>query len=717
MKTFLVILLMGVVAVASADFTTTGVFDENAIDQSTATAGHQNNDIDSYASGLTAADLQNFKNAIAAGFAADKAGVVDFDLSTDPANSFTGGDIVAKYGVSQNKSLVIDIIGVGSNHLKPPHVSEVATVQLSPISGGPQETDQAACWQPGTGSDGLPAFTWDIGAITGGDPDESVSTVGFVLVSRTTYGVSGEDISITANYSDGTSESLSVNIAASLATDDTFVMFTAPAGSAIDSLDFEVTATGATNYNLSRPVIDDFAFITGGLPSAHTPAPTGDVVDPAVLDPAKPGFVTWQAPLTRDDVDGDPNLVSVDGYDITYYIVNEMSDDDPNWVIPGKIYDGQTDLTDTYYAIDLDDAADEDGAIYYEQTMFWRVDTHVTWDSNDFTGTDSLEAVIPGASWQFSTIPQYVAPEITFDSAITTFDLIPTTVSATVENNTDPITSATFTLLTDDVDFPVGSDAYMTVTDVVDLGDGFDLSLSTALVTTVEGTYKIKLVVSDGLGDDQQAIAEVVVYADDCEATKAAGLFDPHEFDLNEDCYVDLLDFAEIAAAWLDDTTMDSSEAYSGVVDYVPQAVYDLRIEAEWVDPNDPNACSDGPISDNVGIRIQDQPNASGGQATGYSSATAWIEYTVDVPISSVGVAVDVYAGHALNGTGTVTLSFGTEATPDAYGVGTLDGTSGWTNFTSGRKIGEVTFTTAGPQIVRTSYGGGLNLDWFAFDF
>ena len=78
---------------------------------------------------------------------------------------------------------------------------------------------------------------------------------------------------------------------------------------------------------------------------------------------------------------------------------------------------------------------------------------------------------------------------------------------------------------------------------------------------------------------------------------------------------------------------------------------------------------------------------------------------------------MDVYAGHALNGTGTVTLSFGTLAVPDAYGVGTLDGTGGWTNFTDGRKIGTVTFTAAGPQIVRTSYGGGLNLDWFSFDW
>ena len=186
---------------------------------------------------------------------------------------------------------------------------------------------------------------------------------------------------------------------------------------------------------------------------------------------------------------------------------------------------------------------------------------------------------------------------------------------------------------------------------------------------------------------------------------------------MDNNCVVELNDFALIAAEWLTDAFLDAQQGYTGVADYVPQDVFDLRIEAEWIDPNDPNACSDGPISDNVGIRIEDQPNASGGQALGFASATAWVEYTVDVPVSAVGVAVDVYAGHALSGTGTVTLSFGTEAAPDAYGVGTLNGTGGWKNFTGGRKIGEVTFTTSGPQIVRTSYGGGLNLDWFSFDF
>ena len=148
----------------------------------------------------------------------------------------------------------------------------------------------------------------------------------------------------------------------------------------------------------------------------------------------------------------------------------------------------------------------------------------------------------------------------------------------------------------------------------------------------------------------------------------------------------------------------------------MPQDVFDARIEAEWVDPNDPNACSDGPISDDNGIRLQDQENASGGSSTSWASDGAWIEYAVDVPPSAVGVAVDVYAGYALN-TGSTTISFGVDGDPAAYGTGVFPSTGNWTSFTSGAKVGEVTFTSSGSQIVRTTYGGGLNLDWFSFDW
>ena len=453
----------------------------------------------------------------------------------------------------------------------------------------------------------------------------------------------------------------------------------------------------SNNFTASSGVLvdgDNFTgidvFYEGARGGAHSPDPTGSLVDSTAVS-----SISWQGPLTQSDPNGDPNIVSVDGYDVYWSTdPNYLTDEPVSVKQPGESYTPTS------------------PAIGFNTTYFWRVDTYVTWDSNEFTGTESLESIVQGVEWQFTTAPEYLSPIMTIDNVITTTDIGSADLSATIIGNSDPMNAPVFTLATDDIEFPAGSDAVLTNTTV-------DNQNPTAtLTTTTAGTYKIQLEVSDGT-TSLETVAEVKVYDDACQAQKDAGGWTANEFDLDGNCLVDLLDFAAIAAEWLDDTSMDAQASYTGPTGIVPQDIFDIRIEAEWVDPNDPNACSDGPISDNVGIRIQEQPNASGGQATGYASATAWIEYTVDVPVSAVGVAVDVYAAHALSGTGTVTLSFGTgeEGEADIYGTITLPGTNGWTNFTSGAKLGQVTFTAAGPQIVRTSYGGGLNLDWFSFDF
>jgi hypothetical protein len=351
--------------------------------------------------------------------------------------------------------------------------------------------------------------------------------------------------------------------------------------------------------------------------------------------------------------------------------------------------------------------------ITYNTAYFWRVDTYITWDSNEITGnfTDKIE----GSVWSFTTEPSYTPVVLdSFANVITTVDIGTADLEAVISGNSTPV-SAVFEILTDDAEYPAGGDAVLS-------NYGPSASLTTTLSASVAGAYKVKVTITDSPSTPPaavvSAIAEVVVYADACEAKKASpGGWTANYYDQDDDCDVDVNDLRAYAINWLDDSSLDAPESYTGAADYVPLDVFNARIEAEWVDPNDPNACSEGPISDTTGIRIQEQPNASGGLATGYSSATAWIEYTIDVPALAVGVPVDVYAAHALSGTGTVTLSFGTAATPDAYGVGTLDGTGSWTNFSPGRKIGTVTFTASGPQIVRTSYGGGLNLDWFSFDW
>jgi len=153
-------------------------------------------------------------------------------------------------------------------------------------------------------------------------------------------------------------------------------------------------------------------------------------------------------------------------------------------------------------------------------------------------------------------------------------------------------------------------------------------------------------------------------------------------------------------------------EFYTGQASYVTQAVFDARIEAE--NYSDQNACSDPPITDGNGVRIAENDGASGGKHISNNVAVSWIDYTVDV--QTAGVPVDVYIGHSLD-SDSQTISFGTEADPEAYGTVSVQCTDGWYNFV-GIYAGQATFTDPGSQRVRVATGlGGLNLDWFSFDF
>jgi hypothetical protein len=191
------------------------------------------------------------------------------------------------------------------------------------------------------------------------------------------------------------------------------------------------------------------------------------------------------------------------------------------------------------------------------KTYDWRVDTRVTWDSNEITG--SFTTVVPGKQWQFTTKSNYYAPVLTFGSVITTQTLLPANLSATVTANTLPITSVTFTLLTDDVEYPAGANAVLTNTTTSNQNP------TATLTTDKTGKYKVKLVVSDG-ENPAQKVAEVVVYADACAAKKASPSgWTADYFDTNGDCIINLKDFADMADEWLNQTSMTVQETYPGI--------------------------------------------------------------------------------------------------------------------------------------------------------
>ena len=177
---------------------------------------------------------------------------------------------------------------------------------------------------------------------------------------------------------------------------------------------------------------------------------------------------------------------------------------------------------------------------------YWRVDAR---EPNAVVGMQDI--IHQGPLWSFKTVQ--AEPILTFNNVITTKDILPATMPATVVN---PGTSTTFTLLDDDYQYPAGATVALTP----------NVSNPTAPTVTVDtdmpGTYKIKLTVSGSLGDFV-AIAELVVYADACQAKKdSPGGWVRNYYDRNGNCVVDLNDFAVFAREWLRDTGLTAQVTY-----------------------------------------------------------------------------------------------------------------------------------------------------------
>ena len=461
---------------------------------------------------------------------------------------------------------------------------------------------------------------------------------------------------------------------------------------ALETEDIQAVMAGETG---SGSASADSPALTGDPLGAHTPVPADNSTVPSNVV-STTTQVSWYSPL--QDENGDPvvdsNIVSVDGYDVYWST-------EPNY------------LTDLPVSVKQTAQVYRPKKIDFGTTYFYRVDTHVTWDSDEFAGASKFQSVVKGREWKFTTQPDYMPPILNFDNFITALDLLHMDLSANISQNSTAIASVNFMLLDDDMEFPAGSDAVVTNTTN-------DNQYPTArLTTTVPGTYKVKLEITDqGKLPEQSpttvdAIAEVQVYTDACQAQKnAPSGWTANNFDFDKNCRVDSLDYAVFLAEWMDDTSMFAPESYTSQASYVTQAAFDTRIEAE--NYCDQNACSNPPITDGNGVRIAENDGASGGKYTGSNAAVSWIDYTVDV--QTTGVPVDVYIGYSLI-SGTQTISFGTEADPEAYGTVSVPGTGGWVNFV-GIYAGRVTFTDPGSQRIRVTTGlGGLNLDWFSFDF
>jgi hypothetical protein len=233
---------------------------------------------------------------------------------------------------------------------------------------------------------------------------------------------------------------------------------------------------------------------------------------------------------------GDPNIVSVDSYDVYLYgkLTGDLIANDPNFV-------GVTSTSVTAQSLSITPDP--------VSTYFWRVDSHVTWDSNDITGnfTDVIEGVI----WTFDTLTAEAVPvvDIPVNNFVTWIDNLPETgLAATVDDFEEGDISL------GDIDWtilnPPGGTHSVTDTSTNPLAP------TASFTTDSAGVYTIQLTATDGLGQSDSDTVTITVMADACQAAQAVSGFSFNNFDSDDDCDVDLVDFAAFAAQWLDDINL-----------------------------------------------------------------------------------------------------------------------------------------------------------------
>jgi len=203
------------------------------------------NDVDTDATGT----LNTFKAAVAVSSAAGFGGVANFDQTTVNGNGvldFTYASAAKTLRVTS--SINLDVVNVN-----------LSTGSVTPITLG---TINGVATRP-TGSVSDTTFT--IGAISGREVNERVTSFAFTILSRNTYGATGRDFTATVFYSDlSNSGPVLSNVSNSKGDDDTFWSFTAPGGLSITSIFVDAVADGTGTSN--QPVFDDIAFETSIIP-------------------------------------------------------------------------------------------------------------------------------------------------------------------------------------------------------------------------------------------------------------------------------------------------------------------------------------------------------------------------------------------------------------------------------------------------------------------
>ena len=266
--------------------------------------------------------------------------------------------------------------------------------------------------------------------------------------------------------------------------------------------------------------------------SAQNPSPKGENVQ---LD----AQLSWEA-----------GEVVPTGYDVYFGT-------DPNILNNPKVISDQ--LVMTY-----------DPALDYATTYYWRVDVL---DS-------TTSSVIDGATWTFTTKLLDTPPVVEAgDNVLTTLELA---ISLAMGGSVTDDETSTLTINGWEAFEALGGGGLTTKVTFADATDP-----ATTATISEAGTYILKLTATDATGtvSDQK---EIIVYADACEAAKATGEWTANYYDRDDDCDVDMADFAIFAAEWLNSTALDEGWVYEGDFgDPANALIADYWMDIEGGDPND----------------------------------------------------------------------------------------------------------------------------------
>ena len=255
-----------------------------------------------------------------------------------------------------------------------------------------------------------------------------------------------------------------------------------------------------------------------------------DLTNPQVPNPAITGHYLWLSPAF------DPaNPPSPNGW----------------WNSPGV----QTILIDQGNVGDTGSYAPP-GGLQVDGFYYWLVD-----ESLGASGPSDIDKLILGDTWSFKT--KTSGPEVDSGSSFVgwleagsaTIDL-----AGTVEDLSNNLTSIQWSVLAS----PAGSTV--------------SIANPSAAVTTVIvdriGRYVLELHAVDATQQEDSEMMEINIYANSCEAAQnhPDGYTGP-AYDYNNDCLVNLMDFAMFAAGWLDDESLKTYGKYEADTIFLPPFV------------------------------------------------------------------------------------------------------------------------------------------------